>query len=107
MMASFTSSCQYAWNHTHASAFEQREGGHTELAKLAVGNNQGSQGTQSVKGLIPVLLRLFLTDGRDRSSQALVVELIGLPDEVLQQIAMILGQQQILGLFHNFIDVCD
>lgn len=36
----------------------------TEFAELAVGNQKSAQGTQTVKGLVAVLLSSGLVDGR-------------------------------------------
>ncbi len=51
------------------------------------------------------MLCLLLADRSVGGRDGLGVELAGLPNEVLQQIAIILGQEQILGLFYDVIDV--
>lgn len=78
---------------------------HTEFSELPVGDDQRAQGAEAVKGLVSVLLRLLLADRSAGGRYRLGVELLGLPDEVLKQVAVILGQQQMLGLFHDFFDV--
>ncbi len=51
------------------------------------------------------MLCLLLANRSVGGRNGLGVELAGLPDEVLQQIAIVLGQEQILGLFYDVIDV--
>ena len=51
------------------------------------------------------MLCLLLADRSVGGGNGLGVELAGLPNEVLQQIAIVLRQEQILGLFYDFIDV--
>jgi hypothetical protein len=78
---------------------------HTKLAELAVGDNQSAQSPQAVKGLVAVLLSLLLVDWGVGGRNGLGVKLLGLPNEVLEQVAVVLGQQQVLRMFHNLVDI--
>jgi len=52
-----------------------------------------------------MLLGGILVDGGAWGGQSLGVKLLGLPDEVLEQVAVVLGKKQILCLFNNFLEV--
>jgi len=73
----------------------------TKLAKLAVGDDQGSKGPQPLEGLVSMLLCCFLVDRRTGNTDSLGVKLLGLPNEVLEQISVVLGQEKVFRLFHN------
>lgn len=47
----------------------------------------------------------FLVDWSSGSLDALGVELLRLPDEILQEIAVVLGEHQIFRLFDDFSDI--
>jgi hypothetical protein len=80
-------------------------GARTKLSELAIGNDQGSKSAQSLEGLVAMLLRGLLVHWGIRCADSLRIELRGLPDEVLEQVALVLGQQQLLGLCDNFAEV--
>lgn len=54
-----------------------------------------------------MLLCCLLIYRDTRGGEGLGVELLGLPYEVLEQVALVLGQHQILGLPHHLADVSD
>lgn len=70
----------------------------TKLAELAVGDEQRAQGAETLEGLVAVLLGSVLSNGSIGSADSLGVELHALPDKVLDQIALVLGEQELLGL---------
>lgn len=49
----------------------------------------------------------FLINWRIGSGDRARIELLSLPDKVLQQIAFILGQQQKLRLIDHLLEICD
>ena len=65
----------------------------TELSELAVGDDQGSQSSQAFESLVAVLFRRLFVNGSTGKVHVLLLELLGLPDEILQEVAVILGQQ--------------
>lgn len=77
----------------------------TELAELAIGNDQGSQSPQTLKGLVTVLLSGVLIDRCVWGVDRLGVELLCLPDEILQQVAFVLAQEEVLGLCYNIANI--
>ena len=65
----------------------------TKLAELAIGNDQSSQGPQALNRLLAVLLGGLLVDRGTGGINGLRVEVLGLPDEILEQVAVVLGQE--------------
>lgn len=52
-----------------------------------------------------MLLGLFLIHRSTRDADSLGVELLCLPNEVLEKVSLILGEQEILGLSHNLPEI--
>jgi hypothetical protein len=77
----------------------------TELAELTVGKDERAEGAQTVKGLVTVLLGSVFVDGSVRSSGVGARDLLSLPNEVLEEVALVLGQEQKLGLLNNLAQV--
>lgn len=63
---------------------------HTELPELAVGDDQSSESAQTLKGMVAVLACSLLVDRGTGRSDGLRVPLLGLPDEVLEQVSIVL-----------------
>ena len=74
---------------------------------MSVCDKQGSQGPQTLEGLLSMTLCGFLVDGGTGNLNRLIVKMRRLPDEVLQQIALVLGKHQVLGLVHDISNVID
>jgi hypothetical protein len=72
---------------------------------LSIGDNEGSESAQTLKRLITVSLRGFLIDGSIGRGHRLGVELLCLPNEILQEVAIVLGQQEVFGLCHYVPDI--
>ncbi len=70
----------------------------TNFAKFAIGDDERPEGTEAIQCLIAMLLRLRLVDGGTRFSSIAASDLLAVPDEVLQKIALVLGQEQNLRL---------
>lgn len=77
----------------------------TELPELAVGDEQSAKSSQALQSLLAMLLGGLLVDGGAGNVDGLGVPLLGLPDEVLEQVALVLGQKQVLGLLDNVASV--
>lgn len=80
-------------------------GGLTEFAELAVGDEQCAKGAQALESLITVSLGRVLANGSIRGRDSLGIELSSLPDEVLKKVALILGQEELLGLLNNLTNI--
>lgn len=79
--------------------------GLTELAELAIGDEQSSERTHALECLVSMLLGSVFINGRARGADDLGVEMLRLPDEVLQQVALVLGQEKLLGLVYHIADI--
>jgi len=77
----------------------------TKLAELAVGDQESSKSAEALKSLVAMALGCVLADGRVRRTDRVGVKVLRLPDEVLQEVALVLGQQQVLGLLHNLTNI--
>lgn len=78
-----------------------------ELSELAVGDDQLPKGSETLEGLIAISLRSVLANGCVGSVDTLGIEVGGLPDEVLDQVALIPGQEEVLGLIDDFTSILD
>lgn len=78
---------------------------HTQLAELTVGDQQGAEGAQTLDGLVAMLLSHLLVDRGTGNIDSLGVEFLSLPNEVLEQVALVLGQQKVLGLLDDIARV--
>lgn len=89
-----------------ASNVTQQDGGiREELPELAVGDDQCAKCTETVKGLVAVLLRGLLVYWCLRGLGISTGHLLSLPDEVLEEVALVLGEQQGLRLLNDILDV--
>ena len=79
----------------------------TQFTKLTVGNDKSAQGSQAIEGLIPVLLGGTFVDGGTRKLGVGASHMLRLPYEILKKIALVLGQDQDLGLFDDFAKVAN
>ena len=86
-------------------ALRGREGLLTQLAELAVGNQQGTQGAESIESIVTVLLSGGLVDGSSWQPSSTAVQLLGVPDEVLEQVALVFGEEQDLGVLDHIAKV--
>lgn len=72
---------------------ERRKAGpRTQFSELTIRDEQSAQSSQSLKGIIFVSCRSVLGQWRIWGLEALGLILCSLPNEVLNQIAVILGQ---------------
>lgn len=80
-------------------------GARTKFPELAIGDDQGPQSAQPLQCLVAMLLSGLLVHWGIGCANSLGVELCSLPDKVLKQIALVLGQQEVLGLGDNFAEI--
>jgi hypothetical protein len=74
---------------------------------LAVGNEKGAKSAEAVKSLVTMLARGILVDWRVGKCSIAAVDLLSLPDEVLEKVALVLGEQKDLGLLDDLLQVAD
>jgi hypothetical protein len=79
----------------------------TDLAELSVGDQQCAESLETLQGLVRILLARLLGDGHIRGLHITGVDLLSLPDEVLQQLALVLGEKQQLSLFDDVAQILD
>lgn len=79
----------------------------TKLAELAIGDDQGSESPQPLQCLVPMLLGGVLIDRSIGSTDDGRVELLSLPNKILQQVTVVLAQQEVLGLGDDIANIAD
>lgn len=77
----------------------------TDLPELAVGNQQSTKGLEAIQGPVGILLAILLGDGHVGGIDVNSSDLLGLPDEVLKKLAVVLGQKHLLGLLNHIAKV--
>lgn len=75
----------------------------TELSELAVGDDQRAESPQALERLVAVLLGSVLVNWSTRKCGVATSDLLGLPDEILQQIPLVLYEKKILGLLNHIL----
>ena len=78
---------------------------HTELSELAVGDDESAERPEAFERLLTLLLRGLLLDGQIWLLGVAAANGLRLPDEVLKQVALILGEKQDLRLFDDIAQV--
>lgn len=68
---------------------------------MTVGEDEGPERSQTIQRLIAVLSRGILIDGGAGKLSIATGHLLRLPDEVLQQVAGVLGEKHVLGLLDH------
>lgn len=79
----------------------------TEFAELTVGDQESAEGTKSIKSLVAMLLGGALVDGGTWNLCIATLDKPRLPQEVLQEITLVLGQEQHFGLLNDVSQVGD
>ena len=74
---------------------------------MTVGNQKRAQGSQPIKSLVTMLLRGTFVDGSTGKLGIATSNILRLPYKILEQITLILGQDQNLGLFNHITKVAD
>ena len=78
-----------------------------ELTELAIGDEQCAEGAETLKSILSIALSgVFVKRGLD-AVNALWVKLGSLPDEVLDQVALVLGENEVLGKTDNLMGVAN
>jgi len=77
----------------------------TELSELAVGDQQSAESLKTLQGLVGILLGIILGEGRLGALGITGGDILGLPDEVLKKLAVVLDQKRLLGLFKHIAHI--
>jgi hypothetical protein len=77
----------------------------TKLAELTVGNEKRAEGSETFQSLVAVLLRGLLIDRGPRKSSISAIDLLCLPNEILEKIALVLCEQKMLRLLDHIFKV--
>jgi len=77
----------------------------TELAELAVCDEQLAKRAKTLESLVAVLLGSVSVERGIETACIALVEVLRLPDEILQKVAVVLGEKQGLGLLHDVAQV--
>lgn len=81
------------------------EQGLTKLAELTVGDEKRAEGSETFQSLVAVLLRGLLVDRGPGKSSISAIDLLCLPNEILEKIALVLCEQKMLRLLDNIFKV--
>lgn len=74
---------------------------------MTVGDNQRSQGAEALESLVALTLGVVLANGSIRSAGVATRDELSLPDEVLEKVALVLGEKEDLGLLNNVLEISD
>lgn len=77
----------------------------TKLSELTIGDDQHAECSKTLQCLISMLFGGILINGSTWEFGISATDLLGLPDEILQNIALVLGQKHIFRLLHNVAEV--
>lgn len=84
---------------------EDGAGGLTKLSELAVGDEQLTECSQALQSLVGLLLGTLLVNGNIWLLCGSAANLLGLPDEILKQVALVLCENENLGRLNDVLDV--
>ena len=84
---------------------EDGAGGLTKLSELAVGDEQLTECSQALQSLVGLLLGTLLVNGNIGLLCGTTADLLGLPDEILKQVALVLCENENLGRLNDVLDV--
>ena len=77
----------------------------TKLSELAVGQNKSSKGSETLQGLVSVLLGSIFVNGCAWELCITGSDVLGFPDELLEQVALVLGEEQVLCLLNDIFHI--
>jgi uncharacterized membrane protein len=86
---------------------EQGAGVRKKLPELAVGDEQRAESAETVEGLVTMLLCGVLVHGGVGKRGIAAVDLLSLPDEVLEKVALVFCEKEDLGLLDDLLQVTD
>lgn len=78
---------------------------HTELAEFAVSDEQGTESLEALGSLVGILLGGFLVDRRRELLDVFAGDSLGFPDEFLQQLSLVLGQEEVFRLLNDIAQI--
>lgn len=78
-----------------------------KFSELTVGDDQCAQCAKTVQCLVAVLLGSVLVNWCTWNLYIAAIQVLGLPDKILEQIALVLAQQQMLGFLNDIAKIGD
>lgn len=79
--------------------------GLTNLTELSVGDQESTESLETVQSLVGILFAILLGDGDIGLLGITGGDVLSLPDKFLQQLTLVLGQEQLLGLVNDVAQV--
>ena len=79
----------------------------TNLSKLSVGNEKRTQGLQTLDSVVTVLLGTILVNRCIRPLRLNIAQTLSLPDELLEQVTIVLAENQLASLVNDHTEVPD
>ena len=79
--------------------------GLTNLTELSVGDQESTESLETVQSLVGILFAILLGDGDIGFLGITGGDVLSLPDKFLQQLTLVLGQEQLLGLVDDVAQV--
>ncbi len=79
----------------------------TKLAELAIGDDECAESAEALEGLVAVLLCGILFNWHTRLLDTVAADGLSLPDEVLEEVAVVLGEKHDLGLLDDIAQISD
>ena len=76
-----------------------------QLSELTIGDDQSTECSETFKRFIGMLFGSVFVNGGARDLGIAAIKLLGLPDEVLQQVALVLAEKKIFSLSNNFSEI--
>lgn len=78
-----------------------------QFAELAIGDDQCAQGAQAIQSLVAMLLRGLFVYRCTWERRVATIQVLSLPEEVLEQVALVFAQEQMLGLLDDIAQISD
>jgi hypothetical protein len=72
---------------------------------LTVGDDERAEGSQTLQSLVSMLLRGVLINRCTWKRSIVGLDLLCLPNEVLEQVALVLGEEEIFGLLDDVANI--
>lgn len=77
----------------------------TDLSEFSVGNEKRTQGLQTLHGVVTVLLGTVFVNRCIGPLRFNIAQTLSLPDELLEQVAIVLAEDQLASLVNDLTEV--
>lgn len=79
----------------------------TKLAELTIGDDERAESSETVECFISMLLCGLLSNWRTWQRCISTIDVLRSPDEILKEIAFVLGEEKMLCLLHYIPEISD